>query len=238
MGTTTPTPPEVAVTRHAVLALALALAGFGHVPTAGADPVPGPDGQRCFLLSATDLGPEPPPDTQVGVLVAGPLNGTGTLTCSIQLGAAGTHAGANWVTVTATDDVVPGRILDAELVSYPLPPNTAVYVCAQYTEGSSTIYWNGTSWDDDVNSPCEQPVVVRADDPLTGDVIGAATGLGSLAVCPALQFLAPSFSDPAGLLYIHPSGDAFLSGRAIWDCASLDQRTLVEQVAVVVGPLP
>lgn len=224
--------------RTTVLALALALAGFGHAPVAVASPVPGPDGQKCFLLSATDLNLEAPPDWQLGVLVAGPLEATGTLTCTIQAGGP-THASVDTVRFHATGGPVPGRIFDYELVSYPAPPAQDVYVCAQYTEGSSTIYWTGDAWDDDVNSPCQQTLFVGTEDPLAKEVMDTATGLaGPLVVCPVLQALSPFFSDPNGVLYVHPSGDAFLLWLSIWDCAPLDQRTELQQLKVVVGPLP
>lgn len=206
--------------------LLLATLATGVVATSFVTPAyaaHGPDGRKCSYNAQTDPSPEAPPDTMLGQINAGPLAGSGTVTCTIQIDNP-LHSGTNLVTETASGtDVV---IMDPRQVTYVSPENSQDYLCTAWTnaDGSGTVYWDVPSgtWSHDPNTAqCGAATQVS-----TGPAIDLLNELIfeplDEHLCPLLILLAqtaPVGTGPADPLWLDPEdGDVYLLGTREWDC--------------------
>lgn len=207
--------------------LLLATLATGVVATSFVTPAyaaHGPDGRKCAYNSSTDPNPEAPPETMTGQINAGPLAGSGTVTCIIQVDNQ-FHSGPNVVSAVASGtDVV---VLSPTLVSYNSPENSQDYLCTQWTnaDGSGTVYWDVPSgtWSHDPNTAqCGAATQVS-----TGPAIDLLNEtlfepLDALIICPLLVTAAntvPVGTGPADPLWLDPEdGDVYVLGDRFWDC--------------------
>jgi hypothetical protein len=182
----------------ALLALAL-LAPPAHAED-------GPAGVLCGLDTKYDLR-DPSRSTRVGVLTGGPVAGSGTLTCTIQLDPLhGTTA--NDTLARSASGV--GVVAFAEPVSYQAPPYATVFLCTQFAPASGgTLYYDDHEgdWSTDPASGC-QPTNLRCDcDPWLEEM-----------ACDVLRLMAPLVPDPAGPVYVSPGGDVWVGGVYLGYC--------------------
>jgi hypothetical protein len=124
--------------RTFLAAVAAALLSTGTATgTATADPEsPGPLGLGCGLLASDVAGA----GVVNGVVVGGPVAATGTLRCTIQVGAASTHAGADAappVAVHGDGAVTAGPAIR----SFVAGPDDPVWLCTAFTyDDGLTVY--------------------------------------------------------------------------------------------------
>jgi hypothetical protein len=148
------------------------------VPSHAAPPdLTGPQGQKCSMNSATDVGNEP--GIQTGVMRGGPLVGTGTLICTIHLDNNITHnspylvapAGPGQIAYTGSGVVVGGPTA----ISFHATAANIISVCAEWHPGGggATLYWKGGNiaaaefgyWSTDSGSKCGEATSVEPNDP-------------------------------------------------------------------------
>ena len=188
--------------------LAVAAAGAllaATASTAAAAPAEGPAGAPCALTQG--FGPTVP-EERADTLSGGPLLGSGTLTCTLQLGAA-THDGADTASVRAVGGTV--VVIWPVVVTYPYAGEQQ-YVCTSFTDARGrTLYRNGATggWDDDGRVPCDK--IVGYEDIQVHEVVAAVDA----AVCPVFAQAAPGVP---GVVDVSPKGDVDLLGEPFWFC--------------------
>ncbi len=151
--------------KFVMAALVAAAAVAPYSPASAGPPAPGPGGLLCGFISTTDPGTEDG-SVQTGEMDGGPVFGTGTLTCTIQVGAE-LHSGPNAVSVSGSGTVV--TVVPPTVISYNSPPNVAVYLCVSWTDQNGTVYFhedpadptNG-HWTADPNKPCSLAISAEA----------------------------------------------------------------------------
>jgi hypothetical protein len=195
-------------------ALALAAMMASAVTTgAHAAPVTGPDGRKCGFNSVTDPGTEGG-DVQTGEINGGPLVGTGTLTCTIQVGGAFHDDPDNGASASASGAGVVA--LPPTLVSYNSPENVPVFLCTSFTTASGTIYWvpGATplegAWTSNAHSLCGLATSAGTDDLEPYEL------LLDQIICPVLATL-EGVGVP-GVVEVGDQGDVFVAGDLFWDC--------------------
>lgn len=187
------------VSLHTTLSLALLTAvAVLPAPSYAAD---GPTGTPCRLYS---VAPQDDPDVFAGVLLGGPYAASGTLTCTVQVGAPA-HSGPDDVARSATGT---GAVLVPPSQVAPPWTGAPMYVCTEFTPTAApTVYWSDGAWTDDPAQPC---------DPYR-DSLDTSAGVGQeldVVLCPVLAALRPGF----GPVVITPNGDVYVAGTFVWDC--------------------
>jgi hypothetical protein len=149
------------------------------VPSHAAPPdLTGPQGQKCAMNSATDVGTGP--GIQFGVMRGGPLAGSGRLICTIHLNNNITHnspylvppAGPGQIAYTGSGVVVGGLTT----ISYYATAADDVSVCAEWHPSDPnvpTLYWVGGNtgaarfghWSIDPTSICGVATSIQPNDP-------------------------------------------------------------------------
>ncbi len=205
--------------------VATTLAGsFTGTAVAGPE-ADGPTGFLCGFSSITN--PNAEANTQTGEIDGGPLVVTtgegattapasGTLTCTIQVGANSTHAGADApggkVSANGTGVVV----IPPSVVSYTAAPEQAVYLCSQFTyTGGGTVYFHADNdddpstdtghWSADANSECG--LAISASTPEEPGPVNELELLIDSLICPTLKTLLPPDGDVAGVWDCPPYGN-------------------------------
>lgn len=196
-----------------VLLVSTALA----VPSVPARAVDGPPGRACGFDVVSDLR-DPSDDAQTGWVNGGPLAGSGTLTCTIQVndGIHRTTANDTYAVSATGSSVV---VLAAAPVSFRAAPNDWVVVCTQFTvDGGGTLYRSydpgagAYVWTTDPNSLCAQPPMCLCQEPIID-----LTKVADPVVCGELAGQS-AFADPDGAMYVGPGGDLYTGGVFVWDC--------------------
>ncbi len=136
-------------------AVMVAAATAPYSPASAGPPADGPSGILCGFTSEEEPGADG--DVQTGEIDGGPIVGTGTLTCTIQVGYA-LHSGADAARASASGSTV--VVLLPMIVSYVSPPDVPVYLCSEWRDWSGTYYWHRQPtfgdghWTTDPNKPC------------------------------------------------------------------------------------
>jgi hypothetical protein len=137
----------------AVLALAVSTLPAVAGTAAAETPTNGPNGATCGLASVLNVNAVDP-DTQTGVIWAGPLLVTdpatgvasGTVRCTVQTGNNYTHAGFDAPGTRTSASGTGVATLEPTIVSYTAHPAQDVWLCTEFTyDGGPTFYWDGLS---------------------------------------------------------------------------------------------
>ena len=191
--------------RYAVL-LVLAALPWASLPAHAED---GPEGLLCNFQDASFVDGA----QWHGVLYGGPMTGTGTLTCTIQVGSP-THGDTANDTVSASAEGSGVVVLPPTEVSFTAAHAEDIYVCAQFAPASgSTLYWDATdTWSTDPNVPCSQLYPPCE--------CGPAYTFPDDLICPVFGTLrlVPEFADPNGPVYVAPDDDVYVAGTLVYDC--------------------
>lgn len=181
--------------------LSLALLTAAAVLPAPSYAAEGPAGSPCRLYP---VPPQDDADVYAGVLFGGPYAASGTLTCTVQVGAPA-HSGADAEVRSATGT---GAVLVPPSEVAPPWTGEPMYVCTRFTPAAGpAVYWSNNAWTDDPAAPC---------DPYR-DSLDTSGGVGQeldIAVCPALVALRPGI----GPVAITAQGDVYVTGTLVWDC--------------------
>jgi hypothetical protein len=190
--------------RRTVLSCLLVVAASAWPGAAHAD---GPAGAPCVLSAGVNDG------YLERVVSGGPVAGTGTLTCTVQVGAA-THDGAD----TASESAAGTGVVVLAPRAVALPTWQDLYICTRFTPTvGAPWYWSADTagWSTDPGVPCGRDVPWPQ--PLF-DFLDAmcASGLCSFLPqwCPVTAGLAGDY----GVLHINYQGDAYLADERLWDC--------------------
>lgn len=176
-----------------------------------------PVGGWCALTTADG------DDREIDALiVAGPVAGTGTLTCTVQV-ADPEHGGTAVASASASGAGV--VTLEPTRVSYPQDYWQYPYVCTTFTSASGTTWYpgQGATWTTDPGFGCHRELpgprsVLRAYDELC-DVDAC---LPWISLDPLLCPIFGSFSGTVAAVRIDSDGDAWLDGERAWDCPPYD----------------
>lgn len=146
-----------------------------------------PQGALCSLATATDVSAESADDLQTGEIHAGPLTGSGTLTCTVQVGS-DQHLDRSNDATTARSTGATVVVIWPTLVTYAAPPQVPVYLCTEFmSDAGPVLYWDslGSRWTTDSRTPCRLAISGGTDDPVfdpvhdsTNDVLLTETGVG------------------------------------------------------------
>jgi hypothetical protein len=200
--------------------VATTLAGsFTGTAVAGPE-APGPTGFVCGYSSLTNPNAEAHTQTAVvdggAVVVVDEANNpqSGTLTCTIQVGANSTHAGADAPGGKVSSSGTGVVVIPPTVVSYTATPEQAVYVCTQFTyTGGGTVYYDADGddgstdaghWSADADSACG-PFNVSPAPGEPGPVEDLVLLIDAIA-CPVLKELLPPDGDVAGIWECPPYG--------------------------------
>lgn len=177
--------------------LSLALLAAVAVLPAPSYAADGPAGSPCRLYATA---PQDDPETFSAVLLGGPYAGTGTLTCTVQVGAAA-HSGPDSATASGVA-LVPPTPVRVPWTGAPM------YVCTSFASGTGpAVYWSSGAWTDDPAAPCDA----------YRDSLDTSAGVGQeldVVVCPVLVALRPG----VGPVVITATGDLYIAGTFVWDC--------------------
>jgi hypothetical protein len=193
--------------RHGLAALAIGalLATSVTGPATAAPPSEEPIGPSCGLTAVDD--PTAEAGVRTGELHGGPLAGSGTLTCTVQVNAA-THAGPDAASVSATWGTI--VVIWPSAVSYTATRADTTYVCTAFTTArGARLYRTGGRWTADPNAACD--IIGHEDE----HAIRPLKELADPLVCPVVAAV------PArpGLASVTRDGDVVVGGRTLWDCA-------------------
>lgn len=214
---------------------ALLLSASGLTTPAYAHPeVPGPSGRTCALGIFSDESPEADPDAQFGVMWGGPIvsEDNGTLACTLQVNAS-LHSGPDTVSRSALSDNGVTTLLAADVAAL-VPPESTLYLCTSWTTASGTIYLSANDpndplsnvdtyyWTANPNAACP-PMTIQLQ-PDRGVIANVALEVVNqlLATDPDVERAVCStggFGAESDPVYIHSTGDVYLNGQRIWDCA-------------------
>jgi hypothetical protein len=186
---------------------------------------PGPAGRKCTFNSISNPDPNnTDPNAQTGQINAGPLVGSGTVTCTFHVGGTGRHNDNASVVAATSASGGPVVVLPPTQFSYS-DDYVTVYLCTSWTDSNRTVYWVPDAapglgaWSTNGGGACS--AVIRDPGPIANVINDILESLDPTICGLPLTLKAtvsPLADDPSGAVYIGPDGDIYVGGEFIYDC--------------------